>query len=83
MSTAGLDVRPSADDVTREIDDLVDECRSTCLWYQRPDYYPRTDLERWRALDDIQKHADLETFRRAGRLKECLSRRSSSESAGC
>ena len=60
----------------------VDECRSTCLWYQRLDYYPRTDLERWRVLDAIQKHADLKMFQHAGRLKKWLSRSSSGASAG-
>jgi hypothetical protein len=77
MSTDGPGARPSAEDVAREVDELIDECRSTCLWYQRPDYYPRTDPERWRVLDAIQKHADLATFRRAGRLKEWLSQLSS------
>ena len=83
MSTDGPGARPSAEDVAREVDELIDECRSTCLWYQRPDYYPRTDPERWRILDAIQKHADLATFRRAGRLKEWLSQLSSGASAGC
>jgi len=77
MSTDGPGARPSAEDVAREVDELIDECRSTCLWYQRPDYYPRTNPERWRVLDAIQKHADLATFRRAGRLKEWLSQLSS------
>jgi len=82
MGSVDSGTRPSGEDVARQVDDLVDECRSTCLWYQRPDYYPRTDLERWRVLDAIQKHADLETFQRAGRLKRWLSRPSSGASAG-
>ncbi len=85
MSVMGADdssTGVSSEDVAREVDDLVDECRSTCLWYQRLDYYPRTDLERWRVLDAIQKHADLKTFQRAGRLKKWLSRPSSGASAG-
>lgn len=81
--SAAENSRPSADDVARAVDMLVDECRCTCLWYQRSDYYPRTDLERWRVLDAIQKHADRETFGRAGRLKEWLSQTSSGASAGC
>ena len=82
MGSVDSGARPSGEDVARQVDDLVDECRSTCLWYQRPDYYPRTDLERWRVLDAIQKHADLGTFQRAGRLKRWLSRPSSGASAG-
>lgn len=72
---------PSAEEIAREVDDLVDECRSTCLWYLRRDYYPRTGPERWRVLDSIQKHAGRDTFRRAGRLKRWLSPRSRDGSA--
>ncbi len=82
MGSDDSSTRHPGEDVAREVDDLVDECRSTCLWYQRLDYYPRTDLERWRVLDAIQKHADLKTFQRAGRLKKWLSRSSSGASAG-
>jgi hypothetical protein len=70
------------DQVAREVDQLVDECRSDHLWYQRSDYYPRTDEERLRVLEAIQKRANLEVFRRAGALKAWLSRHSSSASAG-
>ncbi len=72
---------PSPEDVAREIDELVDECRDTCLWYQPQDYRPRTDGERWLVLDNIQKHADVGTFQRAARLKTWLSRLSSNASA--
>ncbi len=65
----------------RQVDELVDECRSTCLWYQRRDYYPRTREDRLRVLDAIQRHSDRATFVRAGRLKEWLSRASSDTSA--
>ncbi len=66
----------------RAIDAFVDECRIDHLWYQRVDYYPRTDAERLRVLDAIQARASLEVFRRAGALKAWLSRLSSSASAG-
>jgi hypothetical protein len=71
----------SHEDVVRAIDALVDECRSVALWFLRPDYYPQTDVERRRVLDTIQKHADLEVFKRAARLQEWLSRHSSATSA--
>jgi hypothetical protein len=73
---------PPLPELHRRIDELVDACRSTCLWYHRSDYYPRTDPERWRVLDAIQKRADRDTFARAARLKEWLSALSSSASAG-
>lgn len=72
---------PSRADVDRRIDALVDACRGDCLWFLRPDYYPRTDAERLRVLDDIQKHAGLETYRQAAELKRWLSRPSSATSA--
>lgn len=72
---------PSREEVAHAVDELVDECRSECLWFQRPDYYPRSDVERLRVLDDIQKHAGVKVFQRAARLKTWLSLRSSSASA--
>ena len=76
MSTATQD-----QEIARQVDELVDECRSTCLWYQRRDYYPRTRADRLRILSAIQRHANREVFIRAGRLKECLSQSSSDASA--
>jgi hypothetical protein len=63
------------------VDRLVDECRSQCLWYVRPDYYPSTDGERLEILEAIQERSTLADFQRAGALKAWLSRRSSDESA--
>ena len=64
-----------------EIDRLVDECRSSCLWYLRPDYYPANDLQRERVLERIQKNGDRAAFQRAAELRRCLSLRSSARSA--
>lgn len=82
MATAGPSTPPTSEEVAAEVDRLVDECRSTCLWYQRPDYHPRTTAERLLVLDAIQKHGDLRTFQRAARLKQWLSLLSSGASAG-
>jgi hypothetical protein len=68
-------------DLEREIDRFVDECRVDSLWYLRPDYYPGTDFERCRVLEAIQKHSNLDNFKRAARLKACLSPPSSATSA--
>lgn len=57
------------DRLAREVDALVDECRDAHLWYQRADWHPRTDEERIRTLDAIQRRANLDVFRRAGTLK--------------
>jgi hypothetical protein len=79
---AGSEAIPPAEVVARGVDELVDEVRAEALWFLRRDYYPQTDLERLRVLDDIQKHANADAFRRAGKLKGWLSRRSSATSAG-
>jgi hypothetical protein len=72
----------SHEDIAREVDALVDECRSIALWFLRPDYYPTTDPERLRVLDSIEQHADVAVFKRAARLRQWLSRHSSAASAG-
>jgi hypothetical protein len=72
----------SHQDIARAVDALVDECRIAALWFLRQDYYPQTDLERLRVLESIQKHANVEVFKRAARLQEWLSRHSSATSAG-
>jgi hypothetical protein len=85
-ATTGADARdqatePGREDVVRAVDALVDECRVQCLWYARPDWYPRTDAERLDALEAIQERSGLATFQRAGALKSWLSRHSSDASA--
>jgi hypothetical protein len=69
------------EDLARAVDELVDECRVESLWYFRPDYYPRTDLERQQVLDAIQERCGRDIFRRAGTLKAWLSRLSREGSA--
>lgn len=71
----------SREELAREIDALVDDCRVECLWSYRRDYYPRTDAERRQVLEAIQERSTREVFQRAGRLKEWLSRPSSDGSA--
>jgi len=81
MVAGGSMMALSHEDIVRAVDALVDECRSVALWFLRPDYYPHTDVERRRVLESIQKHADVEVFKRAARLQEWLSRHSSATSA--
>jgi hypothetical protein len=64
-----------------EVDLLVDEQRTSCLWFLRPDYYPTTDAERIRVLGHIERHGDRRAFRRAATLKRWLSQNSSVASA--
>jgi len=69
-------------EIAREIDELIDENRLSCLWYMRDDFYPSTLESRLRVLDAIQDYADRATFIRTARLKKCLSQISSADSAG-
>jgi hypothetical protein len=71
-------VREPSDEALRR---LVDEYRGRCLWFLRPGYYPETTEEVLRVLDSIQRHGDLEAFRRAGALKRWVSASSSAASA--
>jgi hypothetical protein len=59
---------------------LVDEYRGQCLWFLRQGYYPETAEEVLRVLDSIQRHGDVEAFRRAGALKRWVSASSSAAS---
>jgi hypothetical protein len=69
-------------DVAAEADRLIEESRSTCLWFLRPDYHPTTDAERVRLLEQIERRGDLEAYRRAATLRRWLSRNPSVASAG-
>jgi hypothetical protein len=79
MGTPGQIDEPSS---AQAVDRLVEEQRATCLWFLRADYRPVTDEERIRALEHIERHGDLEAFRRAATLRRWLSQTSSVASAG-
>jgi hypothetical protein len=78
METMGIDEKAAAEAVHR----LVDEYRTRCLWFLRPDYYPSSLPERLRVLGYIERHGDREAFRRAATLKRWLLPDSSAPSAG-
>jgi hypothetical protein len=77
-------VQPVLDErsVAEAVDRLVDEYRVRCLWFLREDHYPKTREERLRVLGYIERYGDREAFRRAGELRQWLSRNSSAPSAG-
>ena len=60
---------------------LVDEYRTRCLWFLREDYYPETPEAAISVLESIERHGDVEAFRKAATLRQWLSRHSSSRSA--
>ena len=69
-----------ADPPSARLRHLVDEYRTTCLWYLREDYYPETAEEVLRVLDAISRHGDVTAFRKAAALRPWFSRTSSSPS---
>ncbi len=72
---------PDAASFEGELGELIDEARSSCLWYLRPDYRPRTDPEIEATLRAIERRGDRATFARARRLRQWHSRRSNVASA--
>jgi len=71
--------------VTRTLDEalnaLVDDYRTRCLWFLRPDYYPVTYEERLRVLDYVQRYGDRDAHVRAMHLRQWLSQISNADSA--
>jgi hypothetical protein len=59
---------------------LVDDYRTRCLWFLRPDYYPETHAEHLRVLGYIQKYGDQDAHIRASRLRRWLSQLSNADS---
>lgn len=66
--------------VMQSVRGLVDEYRTRCLWYLREDYYPETTEAAIAVLESIERHGDVEAFRKAATLRQWLSRHSSSPS---
>jgi hypothetical protein len=71
-----------SDTADRELLALIEQYRSRCLWFFRPDYYPSTLDEKLRALNLIERYGDVEAFRRASQLKQWLSPPFNAASAG-
>ncbi|MPZ20645.1 MAG: hypothetical protein GEV06_22450 [Luteitalea sp.] len=60
---------------------LVDEYRTQCLWFLRPDYYPATREAQLRILDYVQRYGDRRAHLRAAMLRQWFSQTSSAVSA--
>ncbi len=63
----------SRDELEHEVDAFIDAQRVQALWFAHRDWYPATDEERRRALAQIQRRANRETYVRARKLAEWLS----------
>ena len=63
---------PDEMDLFADVDRLIEEQRISCLWFMRPDHRPSSLVERVRGLEQIERHGDLDAFRRAATLKLSL-----------
>lgn len=72
---------PNAERLNRQIDELVEEYRDRCLWFLRPDFYPKTDEQRLRILRYIERYGDQVGYRRAAEARRWLSQSSNETSA--
>lgn len=68
MKASDTHQRSQAEAIVR----LVDEYRTRCLWFLRPDFYPATTAERLRVLGYIERYGDREGYRRAAALRRWL-----------
>ncbi len=68
------------EEALRKVSALVDEYRSECLWFLRPDYYPGSIDEAMRVLESIEIHGDVTAFKRAAELRQWFLRRFSEKS---
>jgi len=60
--------------------ELVNDYRTRCLWFLRPDYCPETPEEQLRVLSYIQKYGDQAAYIRAAHLRRWLSQLSNANS---
>ena len=65
----------------KNVNALVDEYRTRCLWFLREDYYPKTQDDALRVLEYIERHGDVTAFQKAATLRQWLLQNSSATSA--
>lgn len=53
---------------------LIDQYRSQCLWYLRPDYYPENEEQAMRVLKAIAQHGDRNAYIKTKEIREWLLR---------
>jgi len=70
------------DDILKQAHALINENRVRCLWFLREDFLPEDRDGLVRAMKYIEQRGDRETYIKARRIREWLSRNSSETSAG-
>ena len=63
------------------IDALVDEYRTTCLWFLRSDFYPTTFEQQLRVLRCIERNGDRAAYLKVADARRWLSQSSNETSA--
>ncbi|MDX2020987.1 MAG: hypothetical protein SF187_12170 [Deltaproteobacteria bacterium] len=66
----------------RAFESLYSDYKTRCLWFLRADYKPATVEEKLRILTYIERHGDLEAFRRVAPVRKWLSQNFKQPSAG-
>jgi hypothetical protein len=69
------------EDIVRQVHALVEANRARCLWFLREDYLPEDTESIARVLVYIERRGDLPTYIKARKIREWLSRNSSTTSA--
>jgi hypothetical protein len=64
----------------QNVNALVDEYRTRCLWFLREDYYPQTTTDALRVLEYIERHGDVAAFQKAATLRQWLLQNSNAPS---
>ena len=60
---------------------LIDQCRDSCLWYMRKDYYPENLESSIRVLNNIESYASRDIYIEARKLKLWLLQNTKKQSA--
>ena len=74
-------VNDEEETVMQNVNALVDEYRTRCLWFLREDYYPRTPADALRVLEYIERNGDVPAFQKAATLRQWLLQNTSVPSA--
>jgi hypothetical protein len=67
--------------VRQALNALIEQYRVRCLWFLRADFYPETLAEQLHVLSLLERHGDVDAFRRAKELRKWLSPSSNEASA--
>lgn len=56
---------------------IVDDYRAMCLWSMDEDFSPKNARQLALVAENLERYGDMSAYRKAGRIREWLSHRSS------